>query len=571
MIGRLRKSTLDKDNPTSSLNLGKNGLGLPICAARSRLPLIISICFVVLAGIGAFGTLAWLTNQLVFAQVNPLFVPIAPLTILLLILLGASSFLYGVRPQFSWFRVPAGVVGVLVVMLTSLTIYHAVMPGSFSIEALMFPNSATLQGYPLAKISPLTAVIFLLGGISLILLVSSSGTRARTGVALFGIAILSCGVVTTIGYLYQAPLLYGSPIIPVSIPAAIAFLFLGTEIWAAAGRDCWPTCTLVGDSVQARLLRAFLPVVALIIVILLGLNELLGRVYLTPLLASLELLGGLAAAMISIARLSRGIGGEIDRGIAERERLQEELRKYAQHLEALVDERTKRLLRSERLAAIGELAAMVGHDLRNPLQAIAGASYLIRTQTSDKLDESGRESLQIINKSLDYSDKIINDLLEYSEEIKLQPSTTNPKAITNHTLSLARISQSVRVLNQTQNEPTIIADKDKLLRAFLNLVSNAVDAMPQGGTLTISSKQKDGLVEFTFADSGTGMPQDVLKKLWTPLFTTKAKGMGFGLEITRRIIEAHGGTITADSTLGKGSTFTVRLPIQIGTREVGQP
>jgi hypothetical protein len=157
---------------------------------RSRLPLVTSICFAAIAAIGAFGTLAWATGQLTLAQINPSFIPIAPMTILLLVMLGASWFLYGVRPGHSRFRIPAGVVGVLVVMLTSLTIYHAVMPMSFSLETLIFHNSAALQGYPLGRMSPVTATMFLLGGVSLILLVSSSGTRPRSAVALFGMVII---------------------------------------------------------------------------------------------------------------------------------------------------------------------------------------------------------------------------------------------------------------------------------------------------------------------------------------------------------------------------------------------
>ncbi len=143
---------------------------------RSRLPLIVSICFAAVAAIGAFGTIAWVTGQFTLAQINPLFVPIAPLTILLLVLLGTSWFLYGMRPKYSWSRIQAGAVGVLVVILTSLTIYHAVFPGSFSLEALLFPNPGTVQVYPIARISPVTSVIFLLGGLSLVLLVSSSGS-----------------------------------------------------------------------------------------------------------------------------------------------------------------------------------------------------------------------------------------------------------------------------------------------------------------------------------------------------------------------------------------------------------
>jgi signal transduction histidine kinase len=114
----------------------------------------------------------------------------------------------------------------------------------------------------------------------------------------------------------------------------------------------------------------------------------------------------------------------------------------------------------------------------------------------------------------------------------------------------------------------MLMDADKIRRAFLNIIRNAVEAMPQGGTLTISSRRTDSMVEFKFADTGAGMSRETLENLWTPLFTTKARGMGFGLPITRRIVEAHGGTVAADSAPGKGSTFTVKLPVKTEAREV---
>jgi len=226
------------------------------------------------------------------------------------------------------------------------------------------------------------------------------------------------------------------------------------------------------------------------------------------------------------------------------------------------------LVRSQRLAAIGETAAIVGHDLRNPLAAIAGATYLLRKQAADKIDDNGREALRIIEGSIEHSDKVINDLLEYSSEIRLQTSTTDPRSVIDAALSLARVPENVRVANEVQAEPRIVMDADKIQRAFLNIIRNAVEAMPQGGTMTISSRRTDGKVEFRFEDTGLGMPRETLEKLWTPLFTTKARGMGFGLAITRRIVEAHGGTVTADSESSKGSTFTVKLPVKTETREV---
>jgi PAS domain S-box-containing protein len=227
------------------------------------------------------------------------------------------------------------------------------------------------------------------------------------------------------------------------------------------------------------------------------------------------------------------------------------------------------LVKSQRLATIGETAAMIGHDLRNPLEAIAGATYLLRRQAAaGTIDDDGRESLQIIEKSIEHSDRIINDLLEYSAEIKLQTSTTDPKSVTETALPLARIPENVKIVNETQAEPRMLMDADKIRRAFLNIIRNAVEAMPQGGTLTISSRRTDSMVEFKFADTGAGMSRETLENLWTPLFTTKARGMGFGLPITRRIVEAHGGTVAADSAPGKGSTFTVKLPVKTEAREV---
>lgn len=138
----LGKKTAEKNTsilPTSPLNVAKNCEVLSTVGSRSRLPLIISICFAVVTGSSAIGTLAWVTGQLTLAEVNPLYVPIAPLGILFLILLGASSFLYGVRPGYSWFRIQAAAVGALVVPLTLVIIRHAVVPGEFEHRGIDVP------------------------------------------------------------------------------------------------------------------------------------------------------------------------------------------------------------------------------------------------------------------------------------------------------------------------------------------------------------------------------------------------------------------------------------------------
>ncbi len=239
---------------------------------------------------------------------------------------------------------------------------------------------------------------------------------------------------------------------------------------------------------------------------------------------------------------------------------EEELRSYSEQLELLVEEKTRRLREAERLAAIGELAAMVGHDLRNPLTSISGATYYLRRRMGDSPDEKINQMLEIIEDGIGYSDKIIRDLLDYSREIRLETCVTSPKFLVRDALSLVQVPENIVLTDQTEEQPQMWVDAQKMRRVFVNIVTNALDAMPEGGSLTIKSRSDAGKVEISFEDTGRGIPDELREKIWKPLFTTKARGMGFGLAICRRIVEAHGGTITLRSSEGEGSTFTVALP-----------
>ncbi|MGC9345248.1 MAG: PAS domain S-box protein [Candidatus Bathyarchaeales archaeon] len=254
-----------------------------------------------------------------------------------------------------------------------------------------------------------------------------------------------------------------------------------------------------------------------------------------------------------------------------------QLEAYAGQLEQKVEERTRelkksqeQLLKAQRLAVIGEMAGMVGHDMRNPLTSIAGAAYYVKKRLGSKIDGKIKEMLELTEKNIAYSNKIINDLLDYSREIKLDLTENKPKSIIKEALSLVEIPKNVQVIDLTENKPKIKVDVEKMKRAFVNIIKNAVEAMPKGGTLTIKSKRLNGTLEFVFSDTGVGMSKKTMEKLWTPLFTTKAKGMGFGLAICKRIIEAHGGTISVKSARGKGTTFTLTVPTKPKIEEGGE-
>jgi len=221
-----------------------------------------------------------------------------------------------------------------------------------------------------------------------------------------------------------------------------------------------------------------------------------------------------------------------------------------------------RLLKSERMAVIGETAAMMGHDLRNPLQGISLAVHLLR-QKYGSGDSETTEALGIIENSLSYADNMIRDILDYSREIRLDLRETTPKAIIQAALLRVSIPENVTVRNATQDDQTIMVDVSKAERLFVNLIGNALDAMPKGGQLTIASEKTGAFLEIKLSDTGEGIRDDMMRDLWKPLKTTKTKGMGLGLPICKRIVEAHAGTIEAQSAQGKGTTFTIRLPIRL--------
>jgi signal transduction histidine kinase len=203
---------------------------------------------------------------------------------------------------------------------------------------------------------------------------------------------------------------------------------------------------------------------------------------------------------------------------------------------------------------------MVGHDLRNPLQGMAGALHLLKQESLTA--EERNEMLQVIEKSIHYSDAIVRDLSEYSAEIQLELAEATPRSITRDAIGAVKVPQNVTIQDSSGDQPTLRVDPDKMKRVFINLIENAIDAMPQGGTLTISSRESGNSAEIVLTDTGSGIPEKVMKNLWKPLQTTKAKGLGLGLAICKRSVDAHGGSISVKSEVGRGTTLTIQLPIR---------
>ncbi|MGZ4850829.1 MAG: two-component system sensor histidine kinase NtrB, partial [Candidatus Bathyarchaeia archaeon] len=227
----------------------------------------------------------------------------------------------------------------------------------------------------------------------------------------------------------------------------------------------------------------------------------------------------------------------------------------------------KQLQDSERLAAIGATAGMVGNDIRNPLQAITSDVYLAKVELASVPDAECKtnalESLTEIEKNIEYINKIVADLQDYARPLNPRAQETEVKSIIDEILAKNGVPKEIKVeVKVEENANKIMADSDYLKRIFANLTLNAVQAMPNGGKLTIRAftDKKTNDILITVKDTGIGIPEDVKPKLFTPMMTTKSKGQGFGLAVVKRMTEGLGGTVTFESEEGKGTTFTVRLP-----------
>ncbi len=255
---------------------------------------------------------------------------------------------------------------------------------------------------------------------------------------------------------------------------------------------------------------------------------------------------------------------------ASLQRAEKDLRKYSENLEEMVDERTKelrdaqeQLVRSEKLAVLGQLAGGVGHELRNPLGSIKNAAYFLK-MALEKPEPEVEETLEILNKEVATSEHIISSLLDFARPNPPIRHKMNINDLAQEVLSRTNLPENIKVVSKLDKSlPQILADPEQLSQVFGNLILNAIQAMPDGGQLEVRSEvSPPAQVAISFADTGVGIPEDNLKKLFEPLFTTKAKGIGLGLAITKTLVEKHGGTIEVQSQPGKGSAFTVRLPIK---------
>ena len=226
-----------------------------------------------------------------------------------------------------------------------------------------------------------------------------------------------------------------------------------------------------------------------------------------------------------------------------------------------VKDLTEQLLRADRLANLGELAAGVAHDVRNPLGVIKASVQMMQAEGGN----GDAELARVVVQEIDRLDALVNALLDFSRPSPSQFGPVTASRALNEVILLTRQfarQQQVTVARQFSDRlPPVWADEDRLKQVFVNLISNAIQAMPGGGTITIGAAVQEGYLRLSFSDTGTGIASGEQDRIFDPFHTSRAEGSGLGLSIVHRIVDAHKGFITVDSEPGGGSTFTVGLPL----------
>jgi PAS domain S-box-containing protein len=645
---------------------------------RTRAAVLAAVVVAAHSGVVLIG---WAAGWSLFLLPSPSFIPMAPTTALAFLALSLALIARLVAPASSPLR-NAGTV--LSWIVATLALVNIALPSV--LDQFLGGGAGQFGRVRLGVMSPVTAAAI----VPLALAIAMTGTRSHYVGALATIAAI-VGATVALGYAYGTPLLYGSRTIPVALPTGLSLLVLGIATVLAAGRDVWPLDRLVGDEARARMLRAFLPATAGLIVLIGLLDSRLAGLFGGDrvLIAAWFAVIGVALVALLVSRLSGHIANEIDRAnkeqqraerrfndifdetivgfsttrlsdgrmlrcndvcarlfgydsVAEfiahqprnlwweprdRDRLVERLRESSvvRNLEArlrrkdgtafwvlanltqregddgqpildnifidITDRKSleQQLWQAQKLDALGSLAGGVAHDFNNLLTAIIGYADILRDDLG--ADSRHTDDLNEIIKASDRATALTRQLLAFSRRQPFEPKPLRlDERVTDMEKMLRRLlGPPVRLVTATDADlSAVMADPNQIEQVVLNLAVNGRDAMAQGGTLTIETRNvrldepyahgsaavpSGAYVMLAVSDTGAGMSPETLARLFEPFFTTKEKGKGTGLGLSTvyGIVKQSQGHVLVYSEPGVGTTFKCYFPVSEVKARISRP
>jgi two-component system, cell cycle sensor histidine kinase and response regulator CckA len=646
----------------------------------SSRPAVVAALVVVVHSGGVL--IGWAAGWSLFLTPPPSFIPMAPTT--------ALAFLALSLALIARLRAPAGAAvrnagTVLSWIVATLALVNIALPSV--LDQLLGGATGQFGRVRLGVMSPVTAAAV----IPLALAIAATGSRSHYVGALATIAAI-VGATVALGYAYGTPLLYGGGTIPVSLPTGLSLLVLGVATVLAAGPEMWPLDRLVGVEPRARMLRAFLPATAGLVVLIGLLDSRLAGLFGGDhvLIAAWFAVIGVALVALLVSRLSRHIASEIDRANAEQHRAERRYREMFEQSVAgitttrVVDGRVimcneacarifgygspaeftkqqardlwwdpaereqlvaalrvspggirnfearmkrkdgtpawvmcnvtlrenaegesilesilidvsdrksleQQLWQAQKLDALGSLAGGVAHDFNNLLTAIIGYADILRDDLG--ADSSHTDDLNEIIKASDRAAALTRQLLAFSRRQPFEPKSLRiDERVTDMEKMLRRLlGPPVQLVTATDADlAAIMADPNQLEQVVLNLAVNSRDAMPEGGTVTIETRNvrldepyaqgpsavpSGTYVMLAVSDTGTGMSPETLSRLFEPFFTTKdkGKGTGLGLSTVYGIVKQSQGHVIVYSEPGVGTTFKCFFPVSEVRPRVSRP
>lgn len=503
----------------------------------SRYELISRTCALLVAGIGLAALIGWFTGSVILKGIRPGYIPMAPNTALIFLMLGIFFATADSTSRRSLVLVRLGAIVTIILVLVRLGEY--LTGADFRVDHWFFEFATeTLGPAPVGKMAFFTAATFVLLGLALFFVTLPKHPWTNNIAKVLSIVVGFIGLAFSLGYSYGAPLMYGGGSIPMALNSAVAFLIFGSGILVRAS---------VTDIAERRQARGAIQQAH---------DELEERVN----ERTVELRTALAALQAEIAE-----------------------RKQA---EQTLQETEDQLRQSQKLEAVGRLAGGIAHDFNNLLTVIIGYSELLLLHRG--LDDAALKQIKEIGRAGARAASLTRQLLAFSRKQVLRPVVLDLNSLTEGTGKMLDrlIGEDIQIITVLRPEiKRIHADPGQIEQVIVNLAVNARDAMPQGGKITIETANVEldkpyaathigaragHYVMLSLSDTGTGMDAETQKQIFEPFFTTKeiGKGTGLGLSTVYGIVKQSGGNIWVYSEAGKGTTFKIYFPRVEGDAEL---